>query len=640
MGGGRLRAGRERRSAPALWTVAACACVGMAGGLCSHDEFPQPPPFAEWDPSISRSDPKCTSEGCVENFDATAVCSRDHRAACLSERECSQTDDESECFCRCCCQYKPADWQCEWSKKNAGQPIRTPGNLHPGDVCTAVCQPGYAPKDPQTQSEKFTCSAATSTLEPPAQSAFECVEDKTLYCSTAPPCEGAGCEWADSCTEPGLMNGECKAQCQEGYISAGGMPSREVKYICKKVPGVNSGDWQVVGGQSPLQCLRECPESPPAPHQIWGSWGSSICSPPQTIGQCWAVCASGYHWAGAPAAQCDNMKGVSYTCTDGEWTGSSACQCTPAVCPATGDHLVPHGSGCAQSVYSSNQTISGCEIECRDGYTKLSGSGTYRCNTKGAWVPTSNQLVCTPACDQPLPFAHADMTNCTGLAGRALPIVDQRCAAQCAPGWVESGAGQYRCMTQSGNPSIPADWVWVGKYPEENFQCVLDKDAKPCKSNVPAKNMNVAKCNHTLAGAECKAQCDEGFQSNGGDSGFACDAAGRWVAKNLDPEGRLECSARVVPPAADWKPFVVAALVLMCLLCAIWTFDLCPVWCVDCLCPRPGHKPASVLRQSFLGGSHKMVRIVAKRRPTLSHLPPPPHLIRVLFCLIFLLLAT
>ena len=171
-------------------------------------------------------------------------------------------------------------------------------------------------------------------------------------------------------------------------------------------------------------------------------------------------------------------------------------------------------------------------------------------------------------------------------------------------------------MTQSGNPLIPADWKWLETYqgyPERSFRCVLDKDAKPCKSNVPAKNMNVANCNHTLAGAECNAQCDEGFQSNGGDPAFACDAAGRWVSKNLVPEGLLECSA---PPAADWKPFVVAALVLMCLLCAIWTFDLCPVRCVDCLCPRPGHKPASVLRESFLGGSHKMVRIVAKRGPT------------------------
>ena len=402
MGGGRLRAGRERRSARrALWTVAACACAGMAGGLCSPDQFPQPPPFSEWD--RSRSNPKCTSEGCVD-FHFLGVCSDSGRGGvCPSETECSQgKDDESECFCRCCCQYKPADWQCEWSKKNAGQPIRTPGNLHPGEACTAVCQPGYAPKDPQAQSEKFTCSTATSRLEPPIQSTFECVEDKMPYCRTAPPCEVAGCEWADSCTEPGLRNHECKAQCQPGYVKPPGMPA-EVGYVCKELQGTDSWDWQVAGGGSPLQCLRECPAYPPVQHQVFPS-----CVPPHT--NCMATCESGYHWAGVPAAGCDNVAGVSYTCTDGEWQPNlpTECACAPNACPAAGDNkVVPGGSGCAAGVYSSNQTISGCEIECRDGYTKLSGSGGYRCNTEGNWVPTSNKLNKLVACGHPRSFGIA-----------------------------------------------------------------------------------------------------------------------------------------------------------------------------------------------------------------------------------------
>lgn len=172
LGGGRLRTGRERRSVRrALWTmVAPCTCVVMVGGLvCSRDLLPQPPRYTQWD--ASQSNPKCMSERCVA-FSVRDVCKDGPKGggACPSETVCSQaTDDGTECFCRCCCQYKPADWQCKWasSSEGSGQPIRTPGSLAPGESCTAVCQRGYIPKDVQTQSEAFTCSADTGKLEPP-----------------------------------------------------------------------------------------------------------------------------------------------------------------------------------------------------------------------------------------------------------------------------------------------------------------------------------------------------------------------------------------------------------------------------------------------------------------------------------------
>ena len=175
--------------------------------------------------------------------------------------------------------------------------------------------------------------------------------------------------------------------------------------------------------------------------------------------------------------------------------------------------------------------------------------------------------------------------------------------------------------------------------PDEKFHCVMPENALPCASEMPANHMRVDDCNHTLPGAECNATCVHGFESNGGDRGFACDAGGRWVPKSLDPKRRLECTCPsgeapdvdggetcttcgsdderpgCGPVTRKDDPVELVALVAgvagvaLVLLWAFWRLDLCPVWLVDCLCPRPGHKPESVLRQSFLG-SHKMVRLL------------------------------
>eukprot|EP01043_Picozoa_sp_COSAG02_P052656 COSAG02_NODE_5706_length_4106_cov_1.601447_1_plen_744_part_00 len=710
MGGGRLRVwcGWRRphgHGSVAMRAMVAWAGVGMVGGLCSHNSYPSAGdlvPFSEWD--VSRSDRRCTMESCVEDYNEFRVCPGE---GCRTQKEClSMPDDGSECHARCCCQYRPADWHFKWVPGHGDKPLRTPGNLHPRDSCTAVCQRGYMAKESRAPSETFTCSAVTDALEPPANSAFQCVEDTTQYCSAAPPCEGAGCEWAASCTKPGAIDATCIAQCQEGYIPVGGLPPT-VKYICQEVPGTADWAWQVVGGGQPLTCLRQCPDSPPLPGQIWHSGGAADarrCGPaPYTDQTCKVECGSGYHWADGSNAQCRadadsvepacadagdteccdclqrlcgtaRLEGLDqcktclntvdtthckcdsiqtraawcveppvnpdmvgwYTCTDGAWTRNSVnaeCQCTPNVCPAfKDDQLVRGGSGCAAAVYSSNQTISGCEIECRDGYTKFSGDQDYRCSTSGQWKPTKRKLVCRKACRQRLPVSHADPTGCSGQSGRALPIVGEYCTAQCEKGWIESGALQYKC---TDNVFQPPSWVAL----DGEFHCVLPEDAKPCTYDAPSKNMRVDGCNHTLPGAECNATCIGGFEpkTNDGDAGFSCDAGGRWVPNSLDPKKRLECVVKCrqgeapdvgeesctvcergdkrpgCPPSDPLEHFALVvtagAGVALILLWAMWRLDLCPVWLVDFLCPRPGHSPESVLRQSFLG-SHKMVRLL------------------------------
>lgn len=694
----------------ALRVVASCALLGVAGGLCSHGTVPKPPPNSEWDPA--RSDVKCTTEVCVDKelYVPGGQCPGDsgdgQRTVCPSTGECDDSmfgdDDGSECFCRTCCTMMSAEWDCKWSWAT-GQAMREPGNLHRGEKCTATCQRGYTPKDPRTPSAEFTCVDSPWRLEPPANSTFECVEDTTPKCGTAPPCEGAGCEWATHhpCVRLGTIDSTCWAQCRAGYSPEKGLPGT-VQYKCKESQTTGEWEWAVAGGGEPLECLRKCSDSPPLLHQNWRTEGTAdlaFCGhPPYTQQTCKPECQRGYHLAEGMSPLCDTddsdcpswgtptrmeccdcfkkMCGVErvqgykqctdclrshakacletgfctdndqdswcaqpitnpddvgwYTCDDGEWVRRSAdteCKCTPNQCAATEENeVVPGATGCPARSYSSNQTISGCELRCLGGYEKIHGSGTYRCSSNGEFVPTTNTLVCEAACKRSLPVAHVDPEGCKGRDGRTLPIVSEECTAQCAEGWVESrGTYQYRCVP--GKSTGTAHWVPTSGTGIFAFQCVLSKDAKPCTAQTPAKNLHFkvtekGPCNHTLPGEKCEAECDDSYEPDGGDPFYICDAAGRWVPKSFD---RLLCQPAATQSWTDWTKVadwiashtqiaVPAGVGALCLLCTVWRLGLYPDCLLDRLCPRPGHKPASVLRQSFLGGSHKMVRFTAMRR--------------------------
>jgi hypothetical protein len=287
-------------------------------------------------------------------------------------------------------------------------------------------------------------------------------------------------------------------------------------------------------------------------------------------------------------------------------------------CPATEiNELVVGGSGCAAN-------HSTCDISCLEGFTKKDpkSSGQYTCSqSTGEWVPSvpKPRLVCVVVCDQKLPFPHADPVGCKGRMGRTLPIAGEQCTAECARGWVENGAhfNQYQCIAMYGKGS------WSRISPGV-LRCV--RAAVPCESAVPAKNMHVD-CSHKQAGVDCNATCDAGFKANGGDPGFVCDAQGRWVPKAVDPLDRLECNQVVWSWSNSYRLAIgLGAMVVMCLLCTvctIWRRNVWPDCVLDWMSPRPGHQPASVLRESFLGGSQEMVRLTLEAQDSVFLLPSP-----------------
>lgn len=612
-----------------LFAVLACAWAGRLGvkGLCSYNEVPKPPANSEWDPE--RSNVKCTQKVCIAEDKYTPSSSNGDKTLCPYNTgsnfrptvdDCIQThDDHSECYCRTCCAHMPATWQCDWARSN-DEPMREPGNLFVGDKCTAKCQRGYKPKDPRTPSEEFTCTASSWHMEPTVNSTFGCIEDNTQKCGTAPPCEGVGCKWAGDCIDLGHIDSTCQAQCRDGYVPKNGLP-RTLTYECKEAQKTDGWEWAVVGGGKPLECLRKCSDTPsPLSRHIWRSEGGAdktFCGlPPYTNQTCKVECKHGYHWANDvnPLCKtdtsacpfdglecCDCFKSVCgverlhssedcitcmhshgddvcpgcavdlqkdwcqtpqnpddvgwYKCAGGDWVRKSAnteCKCIANECAATkNNELVAGASACPAHVFNSNQTISGCDLHCLDGYEKYSGSGKYRCSSDGSFVPTSNKLVCKQSCEQRLPVPHADPRGCTGRDGRLLPIVGEICTAQCEPGWVGNGQFQYLCAPDSHHT---AEWV-------------------PNRAHSHRKE-------------------------------FQCHPAS--ALPNTDDE---------------WTKVILCVVVAVWLLCIIWWFGLYPACVVDRLCPRPGHSPASVLRQSFLGGSHKLVRSVSRVGCTALHQP-------------------
>ena len=127
-------------------------------------------------------------------------------------------DDGSSGFCDSCYPHRGVGFTCGWQSPKWH--VAGPGDLHPGEKCTAVCQVGFVPSVPSASSEEFTCVG--SAMQPAAASAFECIAPGTPACTSSPPCEGDGCEWAAACSDPGKPNGGCEAQCRDGFLPANG----------------------------------------------------------------------------------------------------------------------------------------------------------------------------------------------------------------------------------------------------------------------------------------------------------------------------------------------------------------------------------------------------------------------------------
>eukprot|EP01043_Picozoa_sp_COSAG02_P047143 COSAG02_NODE_4486_length_5301_cov_3.420223_8_plen_372_part_01 len=346
-------------------------------GICSRGAVPQPPiNGSRWEPA--RSSPKCTASS------TPAVCPVNINCDCSWTRDgtlCDSTrDDGTECDCVCCCEhYQSTGVRCKfgggsWHNSNAA------GSLRPGEVCTAVCQPGFAPGPGSSAAQDFACSDAGAML-PQASNELTCIEKHSSPCSAAPPCEDVGCEWdAASCTEPGVPNSECAAQCRPGYVAAG--DAARVLYRCLS----NGSDWgwRAVRAE-PLTCSLACPAVPPRANQHWRTGkpdDARLCGAPPYSSRrsCKAECDAGYHLEGDA---CTAESPSWFNCTSGgHWVSLASpdddgCACVPNQCNAT--RPVDGGSRCESGHYSEKDPAPSCFVHCEEGFERISGSPAYRC---------------------------------------------------------------------------------------------------------------------------------------------------------------------------------------------------------------------------------------------------------------------
>jgi hypothetical protein len=528
-----------------------------------------------------------------------------------------------------------------------------------GAHCAAICQPGYKSSNIYKQDE-YTCEDNRMRALPnPGGARMDCViEHPTIpggwpnyKCTTAPPCEDDGCEWASSCD--GKPSAKCTAKCRAGYYST--LAASTVQYNCNG--NIPTPHWEVVGHHK-LVCQRACPNVPPHPHQHWRVGGKddynckTLPHEPEDYTdegfECKADCDEGYTWQSGSNKFCEGDYGSDshephknaddvgwYKCQNsGEWAQENGppCLCTGVTC----EEYEPlhswdgHHHFCPAGHYHGAD----CEIKCDPPYARVGGSGRYRCGADKQWHradPTEGVLQCKRTCPKEISARFSLPCEGDGYGAghnRTLAVSGERCYARCAEGYVASTGAVYSC---SGDGL----WQREGSNGVE-FSCVPEGDAKVCIASKPDKHMHFGSdCNCSAVGSECAADCDEGYEADNGEQTFMCDAAGRWVTKY--PDDHLECrrpptacpsgEALLVNPedkrtyctyceeddvreacrsAVDKKWLWLLPLLLAPLLYYA-VYRCCPGCLPDCLAPaRPGHKQSSVLRQTFLGRSLMM----------------------------------
>jgi hypothetical protein len=540
----------------------------VGGGVCSRGAVPQPPiNGSRWEPA--RSSPKCTASS------TPAVCPVNPRCDCNWTRGgtlCDfERDDGTECDCVCCCEhYQSIGIQCRWGG-GRWHSSNAAGSLLPGEVCTAVCQPGFLLGPGSPAAQEFACSDA-GAMRPSASGGFACVEKRSSPCSVVPPCEDASCEWdAASCTEPGAPDAECTAQCKPGYVAAG--DADRVPYRCQPSGGSRSG-WGWVPARSPelLRCSLACPAVPPRANQHWRTGhpdDARLCGAPpySNCRSCQAECDAGYHPEGGACTAKSPTVGL-FNCTGGgHWvtqapSGDGGCACVPNQC--SGARPVEGGSRCETGHYLENHSAS-CFVHCERGFERISGSTAYRCETDGTWWPVdrSSPLICVPTCPEQLGVGNADTAGCHGVHGRSLAVTNDECVGKCAPDYVETARAVYRCA-YDGN--------WVPVDIQVHLQCSPIAQAKPCDYLILDNNMHfTATCNHKHAGTECVAECDDGYEQTSGSLVFSCSSVGIWVSLAIQP---ARCVVTKTQVSKDFQLIDVltcsSALSLLLLLLACW----------------------------------------------------------------------
>ena len=365
---------------------------------CSRGVLPQPPPGSRWDPS--RSSRRCTGAGkpavCpVGKPGASPLCDcgwTGHEPHAEAGAWCNAArDDDSACDCYCCCRHYPSDGTTCGYGAGHYHSASAPGSLQPGEICTAVCQPGFTPKSWGAPYEAFSCSGATGELEPTNHiSTFACVAaaDTTRRCGEQPPCEGSGCEWTPACTSPGTPNGMCVAQCRPGYEASSG-PQTE-KYYCTDL----GNDWKFHSA-NPLICKLACPGLPPQPHQHWRTGGAtdiaSCGDPPYTSDQrCKVGCDAGFHLADGADPNC-RADGDAWLPRSCPFANIRCCSGLANACGAAREQGSAECTDCVHSQLNGTASSCGCVGAQPHAWcgtkpgTNPDRVGWYECKGDGSW---------------------------------------------------------------------------------------------------------------------------------------------------------------------------------------------------------------------------------------------------------------
>lgn len=256
--------------------------------------------------------------------------------------------------------------------------------------CSVDCDKGYTSRG----KNMLTCEPRDGVPIPTLHIEVDCTTpcDQKSYkdtvgngectaCPTGRGTEMTGATSRDNCTVCGA--GESGNPCTE--CSVGRWKEEVGAGQCSPCsPGSTTS---VVGATSKLDCNVCLP-----------GYGAS-----STIGRC-TKCVEGKYrgglgtgsWTG-PGKACQACSSNTTTPLSGSTSASNCTECAngyegrpcrPKRCPGTD---FPHSghNGCPAKHFGDE-----CKLECKNGYSKQSGSGRYICNATGVWEPVGGELAC------------------------------------------------------------------------------------------------------------------------------------------------------------------------------------------------------------------------------------------------------
>ncbi len=467
----------------------------------------------------------------VTQFPSCTQCDEHHFKAGVSDAPCSpcpaaphepgstgMSGATSEDQCQCETGYgKRENGVCMPQECGAVQPAEHAENCaggrygdgtDPDSTCDAVCAAGFASSQgtitymcgpdgtwiPRSGGERLVCTAAVCTAD-----ATGLPNDANI----------------DDCV--GIPTGQtCDVRCEDGYTGSGAST-----YTCSST-GREPGTWS--GGS--LVCTAvSCGEREVVGH-------ASTCPVSHFRDTCEPHCDAGYESSAAATYTCGN---------DGQWaTESSGMQCEAKVCTGSPGQDSDHLNSCGEGLYGGQ----GCTATCQKGYGALpGGSAEYTCGTDGQW--TGGNLRCAALTCGAVPPSPLARPCAEGVYSDPLDSSTQ--AAQCEPhcddGYELNQTSQvknYTCGLVQGSDE-PS---WIGGA----ISCI----ARRCKSAAPCDN---AKLCAPPPGADCTAECEEGYEPAGGTATFYCDSNGRWTSQS----GKFSCTTA----AKDSPWWVIPAEVLV-----------------------------------------------------------------------------